>query len=276
MKSLALSTTWRSVRAYTSVALVTVILGVTAGLTLTLGILSPWVTLSSTTFRALVLVSLGAILIFLLAERAVVQRAVALAELGAVRGAFHQADEVHLAAARVVMESTPAAPEDQVICVATLPGHSARKMSPKTPAPGLDLFRQQLVGRATTVPGWRVRHLLNFNTLEELDAWLALEAHLAEAPRYEARAYTTATSLPILAPLIVANEHVLLANEDPQHARLRTAVHLQGRRVAIWATAYFDDLWDGAPFRLRSQRGRQVSEIETLRRELGPSEPTAT
>jgi len=209
----------------------------------------------------------------LLAERAVVQGVVALADLGAVRGVFHQADEVNVAAARILMESIPALPEDQVICVATLPSHSGMKRSPKTPPPGLELFKQRLVERATTAPGWRIRHLLNFNTSEDLDIWLELEERLAEAPRYEARAYVISTSLPILAPLVVANEHVLLANEDPREARLRTAVHLQGRRVAFWATTYFDDLWDGAPYQLRSQRGRQDSEIERLRLELDRLRP---
>lgn len=262
---------WRHVQRYVSVALVTVVLGVAAGLMLILGILSPWIELSSTTFRALVLISLGAILLFLLAERAVVQRVATLADVGAVRGTLHQADEVNVAAAAVLIDSTPATPEDQVICVAMLPGHSGRKRSPKTPPPGVDLFRQRLVQRATASPGWRVRHLLNFNSSEDLDRWLAFDELLAEAPRYEARGYLISKSLPILAPLIVANEHVLLANEDPREARLRTAVHLQGRRVAIWATAYFDELWDGAPYQLRLQRGRQASEAARLRRALNRS-----
>lgn len=262
---------WHAIRKFASAALVTFMLVFTAGVTFILGILSPWVELSTATFRTVMLVSVSVIVSFLLVERVVVHRAAALAEMGAVRGAFHQADEVHLAASQVLIQSTPTSAEDQVICVSALPGHNGIKRRPEKSAIGVNLFMQKLVERATTSPGWRIRHLLNFNSLEDFDNWLRLEEKLAGAPKYEARAYLTSTSLPILAPLIVANEHVLLANEDPQEARLRSAVHFQGRNVAVWATTYFDDLWEGAPFLLRSQRGRHVPAIEAVRRQLGTS-----
>jgi hypothetical protein len=88
----------------------------------------------------------------------------------------------------------------------------------------------------------------------------------ANAPAYEVKSYCTHSSLPILAPLVVANNDVLLGVEDAIKYELKNAVHITGRSFAIWASRYFVDVWEQAPFSIRSRGGIDADGMEDLRK----------
>jgi hypothetical protein len=276
MLSLMSTTDWEHLRRLASgrafVLLTYVVPGALVVVMLASGVLSPWLRISDPVFRSLVLLSLCSILTFLLIERRALETLVREDEHGRVRGAFFEVDFLRLAVINTLAVENPELPEDRVLLVTMLPGHAAEKKglfayNRSDTASHADV-QQKIRDKIVAEPNWTVRQIINITSLDELESFRSFMDSVEAAPAYEVKAYSTQQSLAVAAPLVIANRHAFLGTEDSTAYRLKSAIHIEGRRYAFWATLYFNDLWDDAPFTLRTRRGANQQGLEDLMREL--------
>jgi hypothetical protein len=191
---------------------------------LALGVLSPWIRISDLVFRLLVLLSLCSTLTFLLIERLALELLVREDGQGKVLGAFFDVESLRLAAINTLAGANPESPEDRVLLVTTIPGHAAEKKglfvyNRSDTASHADV-QQKIRDKIVAEPNWRVRQIINITSLDELESFRLFMGSVDAAPAYEVRAYSTRQSLPVAAPLVIANRHVLLGTEDSTAYRL--------------------------------------------------------
>jgi hypothetical protein len=175
--------------------------------------------------------------------------------------------------ARIIDQCDPA-PSDRVIAMASLHGHSGNRVTedevrpPTGVSQAFAAFDGALFARMTSRdPTWRFRQLVNATNVSRLENLLRKVIE-KESPRLEVRAFARADSLPMVSPLVVANEHAFFGPQDDLYYRAGSALYVRDRTVAVWATRYFDSLWDAAPFRIRTPAGIEPGEIQRLRAEL--------
>jgi hypothetical protein len=70
--------------------------------------------------------------------------------------------------------------------------------------------------------------------------------------------------MPLAAPLVIANQDAFLGIEAPARCELTAAIQMSGRRPASWATRYFNDLWDAAPYTVRTRNGIDLPGLAAL------------
>jgi hypothetical protein len=173
-------------------------------------------------------------------------------------GCFMTGDELYLAAAEAIRQSRPERAEHRVIKLASLHGHGGPRLA-ETPDAATDTPRSQfghaIEGRLRDLKEpWKLLQLFNVPNLERLTS--IKERFLGHpGPHLHVRAFAAPNALPMLSPLIIGNHHAFIAAQDDRHYRVRSGIQLQGRGAAEWASDYFMELWDIAPFRLSTPTG---------------------
>lgn len=141
----------------------------------------------------------------------------------------------------------------------------------KAEEPGLQLFDAALERCILdTESAWHVRALYNITTEDRLSMIIRYLRRFREAKRYEVRAYSLPSAIPLMSPLVVNGYDVLLGIEDRRYFRTGKSIHLTGRAAASVANEYFESLWhDSRVFRLRTQVGVNLPEVKRLTAGLG-------
>ena len=122
--------------------------------------------------------------------------------------------------------------------------------------------------QAVTTPGWRVRMIFYIDTEDRLDAICSQLAGYYEAPDLEAKALVSPTR-DLLAPLIIGDSDVFLAQADRRFRDVQAGVWLRDERSNQFARSYFDELWhDQTLATIRRATGLDNVAIEDLRAEL--------
>lgn len=258
------------IKKLTEHALTIAIPAVTAIFVLLVGVASAFFHAPDHLFRFAELAGLAAVLSYLVMERRTFDAARSPAEI-AVHGPWFDTESIHMAAMSALRDAHAVGVEDRVILITTLPGHAGAKRGGVrynvggSAAPTYTPVQQQLHVKITAQPPWHVKHLVNITSMEQLaslERWLN---SVVDASTYELHAHSTDASLLVLAPLVIANTDLFLAAEDAAREQLGSAVRLSGRAAAAWGTAYFNELFDTAPYRVRSRRGINPEELARLR-----------
>lgn len=199
-------------------------------------------------------------------------------ELGgsAVRGPFLDRDSTYRAVAEVLRACDPANAQDRVLDIASLHGHSGVRLEDVRPAvsetsEALDEFDAALraVYLARGKRAWHIRQLFTIPTPARLEIVLSRLEAFAEAPGLEVKAYAVkavpaSRALPVLAPLVIGRSETFLGVDDERIYRISSAVQITGRAMAAWTRAYFDRLWNPAPFTVRTLVGLDEDGVERL------------
>jgi hypothetical protein len=121
--------------------------------------------------------------------------------------------------------------------------------------------------------GWSVRILYNVESLDRLEWIHDYLAKMHNAPDLEARAMVRATR-EILAPLIIGDNHVLLAQGDRRFHAVRAGIWMKDTSTNLLVRNYFDSLWQARDLRvIRNATGIDKSEFESIRQEILSSKP---
>ena len=126
-------------------------------------------------------------------------------------------------------------------------------------------FRETMDARA--LEGWTMRVVVNASTSARVDV-LEDVVYTMDGPDVEIRAYPLELPL-VMAPMIVANRDVFIAYDHLRYERPHAAIQMRSLSVVNWATNYFDQLFDGAPFTLRNLHGPDESQLKTFRTLVG-------
>lgn len=175
--------------------------------------------------------------------------------------------DVHRAAAEALRED-PGSPENRVCKLTALHldrrGTDAVDLDPHmSPEMGQQViaFRDAMSERARQ--GWTIQNVVVTNNPVRL-AGLEAMIHGLDGPDVEIRGYPMAVPL-VLSPLIVGNRDVFLAYDHQRFERPKAALHLRSAALVSWATSYFDQLFDQAPFTLRSVHGPEPDGMRAFR-----------
>lgn len=126
-------------------------------------------------------------------------------------------------------------------------------------------FQARMVEMARS--GWIIRSVVAADSLRRLDEVEVMLSAL-DGPNVHVRAYSGPLP-PSLSMVVVGNDDVILGHDHPRWAKPANSVVFNSRALAGWATNYYDDLFDSAPYRLRSPRGVDEDQVRSLRHALG-------
>jgi hypothetical protein len=116
--------------------------------------------------------------------------------------------------------------------------------------------------------GWTIRIIYNIESLERLDWVHDYLAKMHEATDLEARAAVRATR-EIIAPLIVGDTHIFLAQGDRRFHGVRAGIWINDPSANLFARNYFDSLWHAPELRvIRRATGLDETAFEAIREEL--------
>jgi len=114
--------------------------------------------------------------------------------------------------------------------------------------------------------GWQMHVVLSAGNPSRLGSIAAMMETL-EGPNVEIFAYPYRLPM-VLAPVIIANQVVLLSHDHRRWERPDSAILIRSRTVADWASKFFVDLVADAPIRLRTPSGADQIEFNRLKRYL--------
>lgn len=130
-------------------------------------------------------------------------------------------------------------------------------------------FQQALARRARE--RWSIRTVVSASTPGRV-AVIEEMAHRLHGPDISVRAYATRVPL-VPNVLAIGPRDVILAVDHLRFERPESALRVTSTVARQWASAYFDKLFDAAPFRLREPAGvvasefaRLLAEVERIRR----------
>jgi hypothetical protein len=116
--------------------------------------------------------------------------------------------------------------------------------------------------------GWSIRILYHVESIERLEWVRKYLIGMHDAADLEARAVVHTTQ-EILAPLIIGDSHVFLAQGDRRFHAVRAGIWLKEISANVFARNYFDSLWQAASLRvLRRATGLDETTFEDIRSEL--------
>ncbi len=180
---------------------------------------------------------------------------------------FENGTDVHRAAA-AALRADPGSPENATCKLTSL--HLDRRgvdaidldphMTPDMSEQVLE-FRQAMSERASQ--GWKIQNVVVTANPVRM-AMLEGMIHGLDGPEVEIKAYPMAVPL-VLSPLIIGNREVFLAYDHQRFERPKAALHLRSTAIVSWASGYFDQLFNNAPFTLRSNHGPEQDQIDAFR-----------
>ena len=217
----------------------------------------------------MILVLSYAILVYLVTERAKVLDDIHENLQNAKAEVFPTRESVYMAVPLIIARASADAGGRRRIFHAALHGLGGKRIAkPSRPDPVFEVF-DGAIDRcvASSGPGmWRVYEIYNIPDEERLDSLLDLIRNRQGAEGYEVRAFAHAEGLPHLSPLIIGDEDLLIAVDDPRYYRAGAAVHLRGRDPVRLATEYFYSIWNDPRIRvLKTETGVDWDEIGALR-----------
>jgi hypothetical protein len=122
-------------------------------------------------------------------------------------------------------------------------------------------------------PGWSVRIIYHINSLERLEWVHDYLANMRNAFDLEARVIVHATQ-ELLAPLIVGDDHVFLAEGDRRFFAVQAGIWIRQPSANYFARGYFDSLWQSQDLKvLRRATGLNEETFEAIRQELSEQVP---
>ncbi|MFA6148852.1 MAG: hypothetical protein WC899_11655 [bacterium] len=224
----------------------------------------------------MILVLAYAILVYLVTERAKVLDDIHENLQNAKAEVFPTRDSVYMAVPLIIARASADAGGRRRIFHAALHGLGGKRIAkPSRPDPVFEVF-DGAIDRcvASSGPGmWRVYEIYNIPDEERLDSLLDLIRTRQGAEGYEVRAFARAEGIPHLSPLIIGDEDLLVAVDDPRYYRASSAVHLRGRDPVRLATEYFYSLWNDPRIRvLKTETGVDWDEIDALRAQFAAAE----
>jgi hypothetical protein len=226
-----------------------------------------------------------AILVYIVTERAKVLDEIHENIRSAKAEVYPTRESVYMAVPLIIARASADAYGRRRIFHAALHGFGGKRLpKPSRPDPVFEVF-DGAIDRcvASTGPGmWRVYEIYNIPDEERFDVLMELIGKRQGAEGYEVRAFTRTEGLPHLSPLVIGDEDLLIAVDDPRYYRASSAVHLRGRDPVRLATEYFYSLWNDPRIRvLKTETGVEWGEIETIRTQFrefernGESPPAA-
>ena len=217
----------------------------------------------------MILVLAYATLVYLVTERAKVLDEIHENLQNAKAEVCPTRESVYMAVPLIIARASADAGGRRRIFHAALHGLGGKRIAkPSQPDPVFEVF-DGAIDRcvASSGPGmWRVYEIYNIPDEERLDSLMDLIRNRQGAEGYEVRAFAAAEGLPHLSPLIIGDEDLLIAADDPRYYRASSAVHLRGRDPVRLATEYFYSLWNDPRIRvLKTETGVDWDEIGALR-----------
>ena len=224
----------------------------------------------------MILVLSYAILVYLVTERAKVLDDIHENLQNAKAEVFPTRDSVYMAVPLIIARASADAGGRRRIFHAALHGLGGKRIArPSRPDPVFEVF-DGAIDRcvASSGPGmWRVYEIYNIPDEERLDSLMDLIRNRQGAEGYEVRAFARGEGIPHLSPLIIGDEDLLIAVDDPRYYRASSAVHLRGRDPVRLATEYFYSLWNDPRIRvLKTETGVDWDEIGALRTQFVAAE----
>jgi len=224
----------------------------------------------------MILILSYAILVYLVTERAKVLDDIHENLQNAKAEVFPTRDSVYMSVPLIIARASADAGGRRRIFHAALHGLGGKRIAkPSSPDPVFEVF-DGAIDRcvASSGPGmWRVYEIYNIPDEERLDSLLDLIRNRQGAEGYEVRAFARAEGVPHLSPLIIGDEDLLVAVDDPRYYRAGAAVHLRGRDPVRLATEYFYSLWNDPRIRvLKTETGVDWDEIGALRSQFVAAE----
>jgi hypothetical protein len=224
----------------------------------------------------MILILAYAILVYLVTERAKVLDDIHENLQNAKAEVFPTRDSVYMSVPLIIARASADAGGRRRIFHAALHGLGGKRIArPSRPDPVFEVF-DGAIDRcvASSGPGmWRVYEIYSIPDEERLDSLLDLIRNRQGAEGYEVRAFARAEGVPHLSPLIIGDEDLLIAVDDPRYYRASSAVHLRGRDPVRLATEYFYSLWNDPRIRvLKTETGVDWDEIDALRTQFVAAE----
>lgn len=175
---------------------------------------------------------------------------------------------IYRAAVRILESCVAVPPQDRLILFTSLHGLDGRRFAHEEDPHAQDevlealaSFKQAVAAKAKD--GWHVKQIFNITTTERF-AGIVDSIRNISARYWEIRAYCTVKAPPPLNALIVAKRELLLATDDLRAYGPRTCIHVVDDDTAAWASDWFAQVWDGAPFTLRTSVEVDEDEIARL------------
>lgn len=224
----------------------------------------------------MILVLAYAILVYLVTERAKVLDDIHENLQNAKAEVFPTRDSVYMAVPLIIARASADAGGRRRIFHAALHGLGGKRIAkPSRPDPVFEVF-DGAIDRCVVSSGpgmWRVYEIYNIPDEERLDSLMDLIRNRQGAEGYEVRAFARTEGVPHLSPLIIGDEDMLIAVDDPRYYRASSAVHLRGRDPVRLATEYFYSLWNDPRIRvLKTETGVDWDEIGALRAQFVAAE----
>jgi len=224
----------------------------------------------------MILVLAYAILVYLVTERAKVLDDIHENLQNAKAEVFPTRDSVYMAVPLIIARASADSGGRRRIFHAALHGLGGKRIAkPSRPDPVFEVF-DGAIDRCVVSSGpgmWRVYEIYNIPDEERLDSLMDLIRNRQGAEGYEVRAFAHTEGVPHLSPLIIGDEDLLIAADDPRYYRASSAVHLRGRDPVRLATEYFYSLWNDPRIRvLKTETGVDWDEIGALRAQFVAAE----
>jgi hypothetical protein len=184
-------------------------------------------------------------------------------------------DRLYQAAANVMRESMESTPNNKSILVVSATGvPNARPSNTKLSSATRDYYRAltSTLGR----PGWSVRIIYNIESFDRLNWIHDFLGKQKEAVDLEAKALVDIRR-DMLAPLIVGDNDVFLAQGDRRFHAVRAGIWLKDQSANRFSRNYFESLWQtpGILF-LRRATGIDENAFMEIRKHLSGQAPESS
>ena len=218
-----------------------------------------------------------AIVIYLLVEQSAIFKPIEMG-IGDIRRRIHQAEAVYCstltetygAIAAAIYEVSAGPVSERTISLAAMHGYGeSRDREPRGFEPATEAFDKALAF-AVTKRNFQIRELFNINDPERLAMVVGRLEQRDATSESEVKVISISDALPLLAPLVIGEEHVFLALADSRYNRVARAIHLRGKAYADFAKRYFDELWNDerATSIRKSATGLDYPVIDGLRKKV--------
>lgn len=223
------------------------------------------------------IVLLTAVVIYLLFLRRGISPIEDLREdiLEAVRGGkviqyFSTRNELLMAAATIIASEPSSRAKPNHLRLAALHDDERKKEHPARRNPAF-VFFDELMQSCMKSSEWKVQHLYYITTKRRFDMIVRRIEEAGSAEGFEVRALSLGKSPPALSPLIIGENHLFLAADDPDYFRPHYGIHIQSKEAVVFAVRYFDQVWETeGHFNLRmSGVPDNQGELTRLREHLG-------
>jgi hypothetical protein len=206
------------------------------------------------------------LLAYLVLELGSISRRVSAIAGRAARVATHESPQpLYRAAATAINESLQRGQRKKSVWIVSATG------IPETlPSPPDDPTTKDYYNALTSVmrnPSWSIRILYNVDTLDRLDWIHDYLSSIKGSPDLEARALTHVDQ-EILAPLIIGERHVLIAQGDRRYHAVRAGIEIVDSSANDLMRSYFDSLWHDVDLVIRRPTGIDEAAFEKVRSEL--------